>query len=89
MIVCYNALIPPELPSERHNGPAEDTKDRRHGADAASNDEPVHESTNDEFAYVDKGWAIEYLPDRVEVLVLWILDKPQCACAETCPERGK
>ena len=72
-------MTAPELPPEGHDGPAEDAKDCRDGTDAASNDEAVHEPTDDEFADMYERGPVENLSDGVEVLVLRIFDEPHGA----------
>lgn len=36
-----------------------------------------------------QSWSVEYLSDRMEVLVLGVLDEPQRARTKTRPERGE
>jgi hypothetical protein len=76
----------PQFPPERHDCPAEDSQDGRDGHNAAGDDKTIHEPANNQFPNVNECRSVQNLPDRMEVLVLWVFDEPQCTGAQTCAE---
>ena len=69
----------PYLPAERHDCTAAQPKNARHSRYTAGHDEPIHHSAQDELADLHECWTFEDVADRVEVLVLRVLDEPHCS----------
>ena len=76
----------PKFPPERHERPAENSQDCIDGTHAAGNDEPIHEPTDNQLAYMNECGSVQNLPDWMEILVLRIFDEPERTGAQTRAE---
>lgn len=66
----------PNLPPERHDSTAEETKNAGHCRNATGDDESIHHRAENKLANLHKRRAFEYITNGVEVLILWVFDEP-------------